>query len=198
MLDFTCFFYERIPFNNWWRGIWQEGTPPVDLYLISEKSIWKNQVRRTGILVYFELDFYCLCNLQKSISKLIFEGYTASKKSVWNRLKIQFVELDFSKLIFQKSSTDQQGVWIFSWPSKTYDSGIKLIIDFLGVADILSLAVGTASYYQKLGLLSNDVDVTDEETNINILFSMALQRLAFMPFGYLVDKYRWDLYRFVW
>ena len=64
-----------------------------------------------------------------------------------------------------------------------------------GVADILSLAVGTASYYQKLGLLSNDVDVADEETNINILFSMALQRLAFMPFGYLVDKYRWDLYR---
>ena len=74
---------------------------------------------------------------------------------------------------------------------------MKLIIGFLGVADILSLAVGTASYYQKLGLLSNDVDVTDEETNINILFSMALQRLAFMPFGYLVDKYRWDLYRFV-
>jgi hypothetical protein len=31
--------------------------PPVDLYLISEKSIWKNQVRLTGFLVYFELDF---------------------------------------------------------------------------------------------------------------------------------------------
>ena len=41
--------------------------PPVDLYLISEKSIWKNKVRRTGFLVYFELDFYCLCSLQKSI-----------------------------------------------------------------------------------------------------------------------------------
>ena len=41
--------------------------PPVDLYLISEKSIWKNQVRRTGFLVYFELDFYCLCSLQKLI-----------------------------------------------------------------------------------------------------------------------------------
>ena len=26
--------------------------PPVDLYLISEKSIWKNQVRQTGFLVY--------------------------------------------------------------------------------------------------------------------------------------------------
>ena len=46
--------------------------PPVDLYLISEKSIWKNQVRQTGFLVYFELDFYCLCSLQKSILKLNF------------------------------------------------------------------------------------------------------------------------------
>ena len=32
-----------------------------------------------------------------------------------------------------------------------------LSIVWLGVADILSLAVGTPSYYQKLGLLSNDV-----------------------------------------
>jgi hypothetical protein len=41
--------------------------------------------------------------------KLIFAGYTGSKNPVQNRLKILFVELDFSKLIFQKSSTDQQG-----------------------------------------------------------------------------------------
>ena len=33
-----------------------------------------------------------------------------SKNQVRNRLKIQFVKLDFSNLIFQKSSTDQQGV----------------------------------------------------------------------------------------
>ena len=45
-------------------------------------------------------------SLQKTISKLIFAGYTVCKFSVWNRLKIQFVELDFSNLIFQKSSTD--------------------------------------------------------------------------------------------
>ena len=43
-------------------------------------------------------------SLQKSISKLNFVGYIASKNPVWNRLKIQFVELDFSKMIFQKSS----------------------------------------------------------------------------------------------
>ena len=36
----------------------------LDLYFISEKSIWKNQVRWTGYLVYFDLNFYCLCSLQ--------------------------------------------------------------------------------------------------------------------------------------
>ena len=47
--------------------------------------------------------------MQKSISKLIFAGYTGSKNRVPNRLKIQFVELVFFKLIFQESSADQQG-----------------------------------------------------------------------------------------
>ena len=45
--------------------------------------------------------------------KLIFAGYTGSKNSVRNRLKIQFVKLDFSKLIFEKLSTDQQGVSLY-------------------------------------------------------------------------------------
>jgi hypothetical protein len=50
------------------------------------------------------------------------------------------------------------------------------------------LVLGTASYYKQLGLIDEDVDITDEETNINILFEMALQRLAFLPFGYLVSS----------
>ena len=78
----------------------QPGNPPVDLYLNFEKSSWKNQFWQTGFLA-----------CKNSISKIIFEGYTGSKNQVWNRLKIKFVELDFSKLIFQKSSTDQQGEW---------------------------------------------------------------------------------------
>ena len=44
----------------------------ICMYSISEKSIRKNQAQRTGFLVYLELDFYCLCSLQKSILKLIF------------------------------------------------------------------------------------------------------------------------------
>jgi peptidyl-dipeptidase A len=63
-----------------------------------------------------------------------------------------------------------------------------------GVADILSLAVGNAEYFQSLGLVGQEVDVTDEETNINLLFGLALDRIAFLPFSYMIDKFRWDVY----
>lgn len=33
-----------------------------------------------------------------------------------------------------------------------------------------------------------------EEDNINALFKMALERVAFMPFGLLIDKWRWDVF----
>ena len=50
-------------------------------------------------------------------------------------------------------------------------------------------------YYEQLGLLSpGEVDIHDEETNINLLFSLGLDQLAFLPFGYLLDRFRWDLY----
>ena len=51
------------------------------------------------------------CRSVLELKKKIFAGYTGSKNQVRNRLKIQFVVLDFSRLIFQKSSTDQQGVY---------------------------------------------------------------------------------------
>ena len=49
------------------------------------------------------LEFWKIKLENSSWTSWIFAGYTGSKNSVWNRLKIQFVELDFSKLIFQKS-----------------------------------------------------------------------------------------------
>ena len=45
------------------------GNPPIHLRLIFEISNLKNLVRQTRFFVYFQLDFYCLCSLQKSSSK---------------------------------------------------------------------------------------------------------------------------------
>ena len=63
--------------------------------------------------------------MQELISKLIFAGYTGSKNQVLNRLKIQFVELDFSELIFPKSSTEQQGEWLKSAILATFQKGLE-------------------------------------------------------------------------
>ena len=74
---------------------------------------WKLHIFESSNLLAFgaeelsrPIHLYLIFNLQKSILKSIFAGYTGSKNPVRNKLKIQFVELDFSNLIFQKSSTD--------------------------------------------------------------------------------------------
>ena len=75
---------------------------PVDLNLNFVKL--EKSSSRTGFLA-------CKSQFQNEF----FAGYIGSKNPVWNRQKIQFVELDYSKLIFQKSSSDQQGVWLIQW-----------------------------------------------------------------------------------
>ena len=67
--------------------------PFVDLYLNFEKSSWKTQGHRTGFL---------------ACKNRFLNWFLQATQAV----KIQFVELDFSKLIFQKSSTDKQGYWV--------------------------------------------------------------------------------------
>ena len=66
--------------------------------------IMKNQV---GKIKYDKLDFWSA----KINFEIDFVGYTGSKNQVWNG---KFVELDFSKRIFQKSSTDKQGVCLLA------------------------------------------------------------------------------------
>lgn len=60
------------------------------------------------------------------------------------------------------------------------------------VGDLIALSVSTPTHLQKIGLLENYEDT--EEDNINALFKMALERVAFMPFGLLIDKWRWDVF----
>ena len=51
--------------------------------------------------------------MQKSISKLIFTGYTGSKNPVLYRLKIQFVELDFSEIKYRSTGGKPSTVLVF-------------------------------------------------------------------------------------
>uniref|UniRef100_A0A1E1WWB8 Angiotensin-converting enzyme n=1 Tax=Tityus obscurus TaxID=1221240 RepID=A0A1E1WWB8_TITOB len=60
------------------------------------------------------------------------------------------------------------------------------------IGDVMSLSVYTPNHLQSIGLL-NDI-VSDREADINFLLQMALKKIAFLPFGYILDKWRWEVY----
>ncbi|NWW44331.1 ACE enzyme, partial [Pedionomus torquatus] len=60
------------------------------------------------------------------------------------------------------------------------------------IGDVLSLSVSTPGHLKKIGLLSDATE--DTESNINYLLKMALEKIAFLPFGYLIDQWRWNVF----
>ncbi|MBL9020556.1 MAG: M2 family metallopeptidase [Myxococcales bacterium] len=60
-----------------------------------------------------------------------------------------------------------------------------------GVGDVLALSV-TPEYYVKIGLL--DKAPQNPKAEMNVLMKRALDKVAFLPFGLLIDKWRWDVF----
>jgi peptidyl-dipeptidase A len=60
-----------------------------------------------------------------------------------------------------------------------------------GIGDTLALSV-TPAYLKTIGLLDAVSDT--EKSRINRLMKMALERVAFLPFGLVIDKWRWDVF----
>ena len=60
------------------------------------------------------------------------------------------------------------------------------------IGDTIALSVATPQHLQKINLLDNYADTYED--NINALFSMALERIAFLPFGLLIDMWRWEVF----
>lgn len=60
------------------------------------------------------------------------------------------------------------------------------------IGDTIALSVANPRHLVEIGLL-DDFD-NSEESNLNALYLEALKRIAFLPFGLLVDKWRWDVF----
>ena len=58
------------------------------------------------------------------------------------------------------------------------------------IGDTVALSM-TPGYLNKLGLLSQ---VPDPSQDVGVLLNRALQKIAFLPFAYLVDQWRWKVY----
>ncbi|KAL3288649.1 hypothetical protein HHI36_003082 [Cryptolaemus montrouzieri] len=62
-----------------------------------------------------------------------------------------------------------------------------------GIANAISLSVYNPTHLHLVGLFNNDT--TDYETNMKFLFGMALGKLAYAPYAYLVDLWRYEIFR---
>nr|XP_018898859.1 PREDICTED: angiotensin-converting enzyme-like [Bemisia tabaci] len=60
------------------------------------------------------------------------------------------------------------------------------------IADAVLLSVSTPRHMHRIGLQNNITD--DPETTIDFLMEMALDKVAYLPFAYLVDQWRWGVF----
>lgn len=61
------------------------------------------------------------------------------------------------------------------------------------IGDVIGLSVSTPKHLHRIGLiptLSNS-----RAANLNYLFHMAVEKVAFLPFGYLMDLWRWNVFK---
>lgn len=62
------------------------------------------------------------------------------------------------------------------------------------VGDVIFLSASTRKHLQRLGLLDAN-NFNDKEQELNSLYQRALDKVAFLPFGLLVDLYRWKVFK---
>ena len=60
------------------------------------------------------------------------------------------------------------------------------------IGDMVALSI-TPEYLVQIGLLER-ADVPGEEKDVGLLLRQAMDKVAFLPFGLLVDKYRWGVF----
>lgn len=59
------------------------------------------------------------------------------------------------------------------------------------IGDFIGLSALTPTYLHQIGLLDK---VPGEDEDIPFLLKMALDKIAFLPFGLMVDRWRWDVF----
>nr|XP_037286848.1 angiotensin-converting enzyme-like [Rhipicephalus microplus] len=64
------------------------------------------------------------------------------------------------------------------------------------IGDTISLSVATPKHLKAVGLLKHRWE--DYETDINYLFSIALDKVAFLPSAYAYDLWRWNVFKGVY
>ncbi|CAG9818311.1 unnamed protein product [Phaedon cochleariae] len=60
------------------------------------------------------------------------------------------------------------------------------------VGDLISLSVQSTKHLKKIGLIKSDTE--NPKIVLNNLYKVGLDKITFLPFGYLMDLWRWDVF----
>ncbi|KAK7873704.1 hypothetical protein R5R35_013236 [Gryllus longicercus] len=63
------------------------------------------------------------------------------------------------------------------------------------IGDVMALSVSTPKHLRRVGLLDGSEADDSPETALNFLYLQALQKVGYLPFGYIVDLWRWDVFK---
>lgn len=63
------------------------------------------------------------------------------------------------------------------------------------IGDLIALSVATPEHLAKINLLnSSKIQADLEKINLNYQMKMALEKISFLSFAYVMDKWRWDIF----
>lgn len=72
-----------------------------------------------------------------------------------------------------------------------------MLVIFIGfheaIGDVIALSVITPKHLSRIGLLPNVTQ--SKEADLNYLMKVALDKIVFLPFGYLMDLWRWQVFK---
>ncbi|KAK4008639.1 hypothetical protein OUZ56_013772 [Daphnia magna] len=61
------------------------------------------------------------------------------------------------------------------------------------IGDVMALSVATPKHLSKIGLIKNYT--VSPESDLNFLMKTALEKITFLPFAYVMDNWRWDVFQ---
>jgi peptidyl-dipeptidase A len=109
------------------------------------------------------------------------------EKDVRLKMCIQINEEDFS-VVHHELGHNYYQVAYAGQPFLFRDGAIDAFHEAIG--DTIALSV-TPPYLKQIGLIDK---VPDPQADIGFLLNRALDKVAFLPFGYLVDQWRWKVF----
>jgi peptidyl-dipeptidase A len=195
-------------FGNMWAQQWnniypllapQVGDRGYDLTaILKARNTDEKQMVRYGETFFTSLGFEALPGTfwERSLFVKPVDREVVCHASAWDidfekdvRLKmcIQIREEDFSVVHHELGHNYYQTAYA-GQPFLYRDSANDAFHEAIG--DTVALSV-TPAYLKQIGLIDR---VPDQSADIGFLLQRSLEKVAFLPFGYLVDQWRWEVF----